>query len=82
MPDVVYEVEDFIRARQRTTEPSSCGEFDKVQADFGQTGDLAGLDRAIAALTAVRCQLAALYGTTPPWSGRGGLGPLREPGGA
>jgi hypothetical protein len=66
-PSIGYEVDDF--PRRGGTDYGALivrlavdgGAYDHVQADFAQTDDLTGLDRAIAALSAVRAELATLY---------------------
>lgn len=45
------------------------GWFDGLDADFGQTGHLVGLDKQIAALQAVRDRLSDRYGGCD-WAGR------------
>ena len=66
-PIVAYEVEEFVRrggtdygAVIVRIDVDGCG-CDLVQADLEQTGDLALLDRAIAALTTVRAKLEDVY---------------------
>jgi hypothetical protein len=45
-------------------------DFDKVTVDLGQTGDMAALDRALETLSAVRDELARVYGNRPRRLGR------------
>jgi hypothetical protein len=75
-PIIAYEVEDFIR-RDGGHDYGAVivrinvdGQFDLVQADLEQSGDLTIIDRAIAALTSVRAELASLYASHPRQPGR------------
>ncbi len=73
-PPVVYEVEDWVRPCEDygafIVHLAVDGSFDHVQADLGHTNDLAGLDRAINALTDVRDELSRLYYVRPGQTGR------------
>jgi hypothetical protein len=64
-PPVGYEVEEFLRQADDygavIVRIGVDGHHDHGQADFAQTDDITGLNRAIEALSAVRSELEVLY---------------------